>query len=144
MEEDSIKISVDHPRLTLSTDWVKKLITQVMDGERRVIRRIEIVLTGADRIQELNQVWRGADYDTDVLSFLLSQTSEVDGVVYVNLDFAEQHCQAYEATFLQEASRYIIHGLLHLLGYEDNTSEARQLMRQKEDQYLQARVISDI
>ena len=134
--EDAVTVYTDHSYLKLDPDLVRRLVFQVAEQEGQKIQHLEIVLTGTERLRGLNEAWRNADYDTDVLSFSLSEGPVLDAVVYVSLDFAQTYCQDYEATFIQEASRYVVHGLLHLLGYEDSTLESRQIMRQREDDYL--------
>lgn len=90
-------------------------------------------------VHELNRDFLSHDYETDVLSFPLSDnpdTSVVDGEVYVDLDTAHERCSEFGVTFKAETYRYVVHGLLHLLGYEDDTPALKNEMRQKEDFYL--------
>ncbi len=131
-----IAVSVDHPRLEFDSDLIRSLIHQVMKGECQRISGLEVILTTAEQLRSLNLTWKNVDYETDVLSFSLDDSSEIDGVVYVSLDFAQRHCQDFKASFHQEVCRYVTHGLLHLCGYDDDTEEAIQLIRQKEDHYL--------
>ena len=142
--DGAVVIGNEHPHLELDPDLVEKLVNQVLEGEKKRVQRLDIILTHAQRLCNLNREWKGADYDTDVLSFSLGHGPMIEGEVYVSLDFAEQHCQAYGATFTQEACRYIVHGLLHLLGYHDGTPEEIQLMRTKEDEYLRRTGVSGI
>ena len=142
--DSAVVIGNEHPHLELDPDLVEKLVNQVLEGEKKRVQRLDIILTHAQRLCNLNREWKGADYDTDVLSFSLGHGPMIEGEVYVSLDFAEQHCQAYGATFTQEACRYIVHGLLHLLGYHDGTPEEIQLMRTKEDEYLRRTGVSGI
>ncbi len=142
--DNAVVIGSEHPRLELDPDLVEKLVDQVLEGEQQGIRRLEIILTHARQLRNLNREWKGADYDTDVLSFSLGHGPTIEGEVYVSLDFAEQYCQAYGATFTQEACRYIVHGLLHLLGYRDSTPEEKQIMRTKEDEYLRRTGVNGI
>ena len=136
LPEDAVIIYTDHSHLNLDSDRIRSLVNQITEAEGRQIHRLEIVLTGAEKLHSLNKLWKNADYDTDVLSFSFTDGSAIDAAVYVSLDFAQESCKSYGVTFIQEASRYIVHGLLHLIGYEDNTIEAKKVMRQKEDQYL--------
>ncbi len=142
--ENPLIIGNDHPRLELPIDLVERIVYQVLDGEEKSIGNLNVILTDADHLRNLNKTWKGTDYDTDVLSFSLGHGSTIEGEVYVSLDFAEQHCQAYQATFIAEACRYIVHGLLHLLGYCDRTPEERQVMRRKEDKYLECTDFEDL
>ncbi len=134
--EKRIVVHLEHPRLELDLNLAERLAVEVVGGESQRIGRVDIILTDAKQVRDLNQKWRGADYDTDVLSFPLGDGSRIEGEIYVSLDFAREHCRTYGASFTQEACRYIVHGLLHLMGYEDHTPGARQTMRTKEDLYL--------
>ncbi len=134
--EKRIVIHLEHPHLELDPDLAERLAVEVVGGESERIGRVDIILTDAKRLRGLNRKWRGADYDTDVLSFPLGDGSRMEGEIYVSLDFAREHCRIYGASFIQESCRYIVHGLLHLMGYEDHTPEARRIMRAKEDVYL--------
>ena len=98
----------------------------------------------AEQLRQLNRSWRKADYDTDVLSFSLGDGKALDGEIYVSLDFARTHCQSYGATYTEEVCRYIVHGMLHLLGLEDDTVKGSRAMRRKEDQYLQSAGVTGI
>ncbi len=142
--DSAVVIGNEHPHLELDPNLVERLVDQVLEGEKKRIRRLNIILTHARQLRNLNREWKDADYDTDVLSFSLGHGPMIEGEVYVSLDFAEQYCQAYGATFTQEACRYVVHGLLHLLGYHDGTPEEIQLMRTKEDEYLRRTGVSGI
>ena len=76
------------------------------------------------------------DYPTDVLSFPLSEGEPVEGEVYVDLDMAAERAPEFSTDFSREAARYVIHGLLHLAGYDDGSDAGRQTMRSLENRYL--------
>lgn len=142
--DSAVVIGNEHPHLELDIDLVERLVGHVLEREQKRVRRLDIILTHAQQLRSLNREWKDVDYDTDVLSFSLGHGPMIDGEVYVSLDFAEQHCQGYGATFTQEACRYIVHGVLHLLGYRDTTSEEQNVMRTKEDEYLKCTGVSGI
>lgn len=142
--QNAITVSREHPHLNLDYDLVRGLVNQVLEGEQQKIHSLNIVLTHTERIRSLNQKYRNADYDTDVLSFSLGHGQAIEGEIYVNLNFARETCGEFGATFCQEACRYIVHGLLHLFGYEDSTQAAKKRMRGREDRYLQSAGITGI
>ncbi len=111
----------------------------MLQGEGRSARYLGIILTGQAEVCRLNQQFRGVDYDTDVLSFTLNDGADVDGEVYVNVDFARQYHRTHGAVFQDELCRYVIHGVLHLLGYDDSNPEGAHRMRRMEDHYLEVR-----
>ncbi len=133
---DAVMIWNDHPRLNLEPALVRQLIDEVMQSKQMDMHRLEIILTDTEHVHRLNLSWKNADYNTDVLTFSLGSETVIDAEIYVNLDFAEQYCQDYGATFTEEASRYVIHGLLHVLGFDDHTPKERESMRKKENEVL--------
>ena len=143
LPENPVVISTDHICLRLDAGLVQRLVCGLVEQEGRGIHRLEIVLTGTEEMRKLNREWREADYETDVLCFSLGDGTAIDAEVYVSLDFAQASCLEHGVTFTQEASRYIVHGLLHACGYEDNTPESREVMRKKEDYYLRCAGLSD-
>ena len=136
--EGEVSITVAHQELDFDPNLIEHVVSHVAEGEDQCIRQLEITLMSAEQLRELNRSWRKADYDTDVLSFSLSEENALDGEIYVSLDFARTHCRTYGATYIEEVCRYIVHGMLHLLGYEDDTATGAQIMRRKEDQYLRS------
>jgi Predicted metal-dependent hydrolase len=62
----------------------------------------------------------------------------IEGEVYVDLDTAAERHDEFDASFEREAYRYVVHGLLHLVGYDDAQPAGQDKMREKENQYLNA------
>jgi len=77
---------------------------------------------------------------TDVLSFPLSDLADglLEGEVYVNLDRARRQARRFGVTFRNEVARLVIHGVLHLLDYDDKRESEKRQMTRLEDAYLRA------
>ncbi len=127
-----------HPRLRLDEEALRRLVQCVLDAEGRTAAYLGIILADHDTVLDLNRTYLAHDYLTDVLSFPLNDDTAgaVDGEVYVDLDTAAEQHETYTVSFEEEARRYVVHGLLHLLGYDDATDDARAAMRHLEDRYL--------
>lgn len=107
--------------------------------ENRTCEALGIILADRDTVLELNRTYLQHDYPTDVLSFLIEPddgASPLQGEVYIDLDTALERHEEFSASFEDEALRYVIHGVLHLLGYEDDTEAARRRMHDLENRYL--------
>ena len=147
---EPISIEHHHPDHSVDPDALKTLIRHVVNAEGGRLRYIGIVLAGHETVTRLNREYLDHDYDTDVLAFSLadpeadddrdgdsdSSRSVVEGEVYVDLDTAEERHQEFDATFEEEARRYVVHGVLHLLGYRDSTESGNDEMHRLEDRYL--------
>ena len=88
---------------------------------------------------EINKQYLGHDYFTDILTFDYSQKPVVSGDLFISIDTVRENAEYYGATFEEELHRVIVHGLLHLIGYDDHTPEEQKTMREKENYYLDIR-----
>ena len=144
-------IAHDHASRSVSEAAVRACIDTLLREEEATLESLSVVLTGHETVHRLNREYLSHDYETDVLSFSLRDPDApsipeadgatapvVDGEVYVDLDTAAERCEEFDASFEEEALRYVLHGVLHLVGYTDATPEQRMHMRRLEDRYLAA------
>lgn len=138
MASKAIHVYQQHPARTLEAAQVRTLVARMAAAEETQIDEVSIVLADHATVLGLNRRFLEHDYITDVLSFPLGgdDASGLAGEVYVDLDTAAERHKEFNASFTEEALRYVIHGVLHLMGYADTTEEGRQHMRAKEDHYL--------
>ncbi len=108
------------------------------------------LFTGDDELRTMNRTWRGRDRATDVLSFpaepdtdgpagRLSADGTADtyiGDIAISLDRARVQAPRFSATFEEETARLVVHGLLHLLGYDHHTPADGRKMKARERVYL--------
>lgn len=136
----TVNIVHHHPELALSEDLLRRLIVYVARDEKQSIGDLNVVLSDRETVHEINREYLDHDYPTDVLAFDLrdNQQAPIEGEIYLDLDMARERCDEFDATFDEEAARYVIHGLLHLLGYLDESEEDSARMKKLEDQYLEA------
>ena len=107
---------------------------------KKVLKRVDVggvasleILFVSDRdIHKLNKRFKGRDRATDVLSFELGEV----GSIAISLDMASRNTKVFTTPFHEEAVRYVIHGILHLFGYDDDTRLHRLKMAAKEDMIL--------
>jgi rRNA maturation RNase YbeY len=132
-------IHVAHPTLTVHEDRLARLVEAVLAGERRTFDELGIVLADRATVLELNRAFLDRNEPTDVLAFLLEPdegAGPLQGEVYVDLDTALERHAEFDASFEDEALRYVAHGMLHLLGHDDATPADREAMHRLEDRYL--------
>lgn len=138
---DPLSIEHAHPSRSLPTAPTERLIRHVLEAEGATPVHVSVVLADHDTVRHLNVEYLDHDYNTDVLSFSLrtdEDSDEVEGEVYVDLDTAAERHEEFDTSFEREAYRYVVHGVLHLIGYDDATEEGQHAMREREDQYLDA------
>jgi rRNA maturation RNase YbeY len=134
------KISVfnAHPRYRRRREETIRLVRRVLSVERCPRAEIGIVFVNDKKMVELNGTYLHHYYTTDVLSFPFEDSSHgsLEGEVYVNLDQAKRQAAQYKVALAEEARRLVIHGVLHLVGYDDVTRRQQNAMRKLEDRYL--------
>ena len=91
-------------------------------------------------LRKMNKEYLEHDYNTDVITFDNSETKKkIAGEIYISIDRINANAKTYSTTFRDELHRVMIHGVLHLIGYDDSTAALKARMRGKEDLYLAKR-----
>lgn len=113
--------------------WIQSCIME----EGKELESISFNLCTDNYIIQLNNDSLQHDYYTDIITFELNEKNEpIIGDIYISIDRVQENSKLYQTTFIQELNRVIIHGVLHLCGYKDKSKKHEQLMRQKENYYL--------
>ena len=120
---------------------VKQWIRGVLEGYGEKEGRIQVILTDDTFILEMNRNFLGHDYYTDIITFDTSDYPEspkdaISGELYISVDTVRANAEEYGSTFPEEIHRVIIHGVLHLIGFDDHEPEDIQQMRNAEAQAL--------
>ena len=109
------------------------------ESEIRRIADISIIFCSDPYILDINQKYLGHDYFTDIITFDYCEGDSLSGDLFISVDSVKENSIEYGTDFKDELNRVIIHGLLHLIGYDDHTVEATAVMRMKENYYLSLR-----
>jgi rRNA maturation RNase YbeY len=104
-------------------------------GNRKVILNYNFI-SSREQIN-MNTEFKSHKYNTDILTFDLSETScELTGDVYISLKQIKKNVNRYHVSLKEELNRVLIHGFLHLYGFNDETKHEKKEMRKQEDKYL--------
>jgi probable rRNA maturation factor len=133
-------------RFSISEKKIKKKIKQVFLLQNKTNVVLSIVFVDNKIIKKLNKEYLHKNYPTDVLAFNLknkkSSKSILDGEIIISLDAAEKNARLFKTSFNYETLLYLIHGILHLSGFNDRTKIQKKIMRKKE-KYLIKKVYKD-
>ena len=123
-----------------------KTIDAILRKENLRSADLSVVIVTDRKIHEINKKFLGHDYPTDVVTFDLSEgelsrtrrfkTSRLEGEIYVSAVTARRNAGHFKNSPEQELLLYIVHGILHLLGYDDHSAKDRKAMREKEKEIL--------
>lgn len=118
----------------INKDFFMKIAKKVLEKEKEEKTELSIALVGQARIKELNKKYRKKNRVTDVLSFNYDDSGEV----VICLKETRKNALKYQSTFKRESARALIHGILHLLGYDHEKTEiGAEKMEEKENYYLE-------
>jgi probable rRNA maturation factor len=119
---------------------VRRIVRAVLSGERRVAD-ISVIFVGLTRMRRLNRDWKSHDRPTDVLSFALPLPGgSLTGEVYICAAVARTEARAHEVPLREELVRLVVHGTLHVLGYEhsEGAGRTRSAMWRRQERYVKA------
>ena len=135
----TIEINVEHQRHTVDSTRLKKAVRLILKDAGIRLAEISIAIVSDERMHELNLQYLQHDSPTDVLSFVLGRDERgrsLDGEIIASSDYAAREAAGYGWTTDDELLLYVVHGCLHLVGYDDTTSEGQAAMRAAEAKYL--------
>tara|TARA_Y100001970_G_scaffold66365_1_gene84761 strand:+ start:2415 stop:2858 length:444 start_codon:yes stop_codon:yes gene_type:complete len=133
-----ISISNDYNEsLSYNSKFIVNLSTKVLSLENFHFAQISIILSNKEFVSKLKKQYFNVDVFTDVITFDLEEDgNKIDGEVYISIDDVIDNAKIYKKSFDDEFKRVLVHGLLHLIGYNDDTVKQKEDMRILEDKYI--------
>jgi probable rRNA maturation factor len=142
------KVSIASPQELVPIDrrLMREAARAVLNGENIADAEISLAFVDNATIHRLNQRYLHHDEPTDVLSFPLSEPNarRLSGELVIGAEVAQAQATDRGHDVQAELALYVIHGILHLCGYEDHTAAGASTMRQREQHYLQALGLPDV
>jgi len=111
-------------------------IRSAAKNEGKDVGEINIILCSDEFLLKMNQQYLDHDYYTDIITFDYTEGVVISGDLYISLDRVNENANANEIPTTYELYRVVIHGIMHLCGYNDKKESDSVLMRKKEDFYL--------
>jgi probable rRNA maturation factor len=132
-----VEVANHHRRHAVQTKSLREAVETVVAGEKCSCAKISVVVVDDATIHNMNCEFLEHDEPTDVLSFLFeSNDSYVEGEVVASADTAAKTARRFGWTRADELLLYVIHGTLHLFGYDDQSPTKQRKMRERERFYL--------
>ena len=127
--KEEVNVSLDE---TSVSSWIilciKKL--KIIHGD------ISIILCDDDYLKGINLEYLNHNYYTDIITFDYSEKDKISGDLFISIERVKENAEINNVDFINELCRVIIHGVLHLCGFNDKTEEEKKEIRHKENYFL--------
>lgn len=129
---------IDHPKCrVIQRKKIKQWIIDLLKKHGKGIDSINIIFTDKTKLLKINKQFLKHDYYTDIVTFDYTTTDKINAEIYISYDAILENSKVYKVSIFSETLRVIIHGILHILGYNDNNKKSKTLMRREEDKALE-------
>jgi len=130
----SIRIYYDQIKFRIrNLKEVKRFLDKVIRDEERVPGDLLFILSDDESVFNINREFLKHDSYTDVIAFDNSVGEVVNGEIYISIDTVRKNAREYGCSIMEETVRVMIHGLLHLCGYDDIQEKDRKIMLMKQE-----------
>ena len=121
----------------LNNKWYKF----VAESEVRKLGDINVIFCSDNYLLNINIKYLHHDYFTDIITFDYSEGKTISGDLFISVDSVKENAIFYKTEFEEELNRVLVHGVLHLIGYDDHSEDEIATMRSKENYYLGIRKV---
>ena len=120
-------------KIKVDRKFIRRVVRETLKREAKG-GEVSIVLTDNEYIRELNRKYRSVDRATDVLAFPMDE--EILGDIVISVEKAKEQALVYRESLKNEVGRLVIHGILHLIGYDDSSRASLKKMHAREEEIL--------
>jgi rRNA maturation RNase YbeY len=132
------KISINTEKgILLNKKSIRIIVSLLITDFELHLKNLEFNFVFAETMLKINKEFLGHNYDTDIITFDYSdETNNLDGEIFISLQEAEKNSKKYHVSIDNEVIRLLIHGILHLVGYDDTTLAKQRKMKKVENEYV--------
>ena len=116
---------------------IKRWLEDVVSFYNKEMGVINVVFCSDDFLLKINKEYLNHNYLTDIITFNFCEKNEISGDLFISIDRVKDFSKTNKLTFVNELHRVIVHGVLHLCGFNDKSTKEKQKMRKLENFFLE-------
>ena len=131
-----IEYNYEYDFKLVDSDKIRIWIEDVIKKEKKTVGDITYIFCDDDYLLERNKEFLDHNTLTDIITFNYCIDNNISSDIMISIDRVKENSTTFENSFNKELKRVMIHGILHLIGYNDKSDKEKELMREKENFYL--------
>jgi len=131
-----IEYHYENDFILVDSDKIRIWIEDVIKKEKKTVGDITYIFCDDDYLLERNKEFLDHNTLTDIITFNYCIDNNISSDIMISIDRVKENSTTFENSFNEELKRIMIHGILHLIGYNDKSDKEKELMREKENFYL--------
>ncbi len=128
---------IDHIPFEGREEEYRQWLLQVVKNEGKSVEHLSYIFCTDEYLLDINKKYLQHDYYTDIITFPYQQGEILESDIFISIERVTENAQLFNIPIDQELRRVMVHGVLHLIGFDDHGDENQKLMRQKENEYLE-------
>ncbi len=130
-------LQVSSQDTSISKKTVHKLVLLLKNEFNLEISSLSISFISSNKLREVNKQFLNHNYDTDILTFNYSKKQkEIDGEILISFEEARYNAKKFNVNYGKELTRLVIHGVLHLLNFNDTDASSKKIMKKEENKLI--------
>ena len=117
-------------------DHIVQLINLSLEATKYNQVKINIIFCDNDKLNSFKQEYFNDDVLTDIVTFPIKNDNKLEAEIYISIEMAKINANEFNVTLNNELSRLIVHGVLHLIGFNDDTEDSKKIMFLKQDEII--------
>lgn len=136
MKQNNIYFHSECSFLLTNEEKIAQKLSQVLILEKKDLDTINYIFCDDEHLLNKNITFLSHDSYTDIITFDYSKDNLICADIFISIERVKENSLTFKTVFNDELERVMIHGILHLLGYDDKTKKDKDIMREKENLYL--------
>ena len=133
---NEINIFDEHKDIDFNKNHIKQLINLSLETTKYNQVKINLIFCDNDKLNSFKREYFDDDVLTDIVTFPIKNDNDLEAEIYISVEMAKINSEEFNVSLDNELSRLIIHGVLHLIGFNDDTEDSKKVMFLKQEEII--------